>query len=95
MVQRRGTRQRPADYLVAGSWPEGTLVHDAPAAARYAQHISRVLAKRLAAENVSDVARRTGIARSTLRRICDGLTWGDVVTLAKLEQELNVRLWPE
>lgn len=94
MVQRTAKLGKPIDYLASGVWPTGSLEPNAPVAARYARHVSMTLAVRMETESVSDVARRAGIARSTLQRLLAGTSWGDVVTLAGLEDTLGVRLWP-
>jgi transcriptional regulator with XRE-family HTH domain len=39
------------------------------------------------------VAGITGVSASTLSNLVTGRTWGDVVTLARLEAALNVSLW--
>ncbi|HEV2890299.1 MAG TPA: helix-turn-helix transcriptional regulator [Frankiaceae bacterium] len=43
----------------------------------------------------AQVAREADLARSTLNDIVAGRQWPDVVTVAKLEHVLEVRLWPE
>jgi len=95
MVRRADVRPRPADYAAEGSWPHCSLEAEAPVWARYALHISSALEASLRDVNVSELQRTTGVARSTVRRIIDGETWPDFVTLARLEDALNVRLWPE
>jgi hypothetical protein len=94
VVQRSATLKSPRDYLESGEWPGGRLTPDAPVAATYLQHISATLARSLEGESMSGVARRSGIARSTLQRLVGGQSWGDVVTLARLEATLDVSLWP-
>lgn len=95
MVRRADVRPRPADYAAEGSWPQCSLEEDAPVWAHYALDISSALEASLRDVNVSELQRTTGVARSTVRRIIDGETWPDFVTLARLEDALNVRLWPE
>lgn len=95
MVRRSDVRPRPADYGADGTWPHCTLEADAPVWARYALDISAALESRLLDVNVSQLQRTTGVARSTVRRIVDGETWPDFVTLARLEYALGVRLWPD
>lgn len=62
--------------------------------ARHALHVSRALQERLRDVNVSELQRSTGVARSTIRRIVEGETWPDFVTLARLEEALEIALWP-
>lgn len=93
--QRSGVSGPPRGYLAAGDWPDGELVVEAPPGAEYALHISRVLRDALAERSQTDVAERADLSRSTLHDIVHGRTWPDVVTLAKLESTLHVRLWPK
>ncbi len=41
------------------------------------------------------VCRDAGLARSTVQDLLAGRTWPDLVTLAKLEDALDARLWPQ
>lgn len=82
-------------YLQSGVWPDGVLDSDAPPAARYVRAISVRLGEALIEQSVVEVANRAGIARSTIYDLLAGTTWPDVVTLAHLEDVLEVRLWPE
>ncbi|KRF45101.1 hypothetical protein ASH01_14355 [Terrabacter sp. Soil811] len=56
--------------------------------------IARSLDQALEGQVRARVAHDAGIERSTLYDILAGNTWPDMVTLAKLEQCLNVTLWP-
>lgn len=94
VVQRTNVHRHPVDYLASGEWPSGPLTADAPVAAEYARQISQSLGRRLEGESISDVARRAGLARSTIQRLLAGTSWGDVVTLASLESALQAPLWP-
>ena len=44
---------------------------------------------------ISGLARSADVARSTVRDIIYGNTWPDVVSLAKLEEALRLKLWPD
>lgn len=68
---------------------------DAPVVAHYAAEISRRLRSALDGRVQAQVARDADLARSTLNDIVAGRQWPDVVTVAKLEHVLGVRLWPE
>lgn len=94
MVRRADVRPRPADYAAEGSWPDCTLEPGAPVWAQRALEVSGALQASLRDVNLSELHRTTGIARSTVRRIVDGETWPDFVTLTRLEEALNARLWP-
>lgn len=97
-MPNRGSRTRnggPAAYLRAsGRWPNGPLRKDSPTAAYWAAEISRRLATALAGRSKTSVAEQVGMARSTLYDVLSGETWPDLVTIAALEEALEVELWP-
>jgi len=43
---------------------------------------------------IREVARDTGVDRASIATVLNGLSWPDIVTLAKLEIGLGVSLWP-
>ncbi len=94
MVQRGSRLGDPNEYVAGADWPGGDLVPGAPVAAQYAQGISRNLAGALAGTTVSELARRSGVHRTTIHELLAGRTWGDVVTIALLEDAAGVPLWP-
>ena len=94
MVRRRGVEGVPADHVV-GAFPDGEVPDGAPAAARYAVAVARALRTALRDRALAAVCRDAGLARSTVQDLLAGRTWPDLVTLAKLEEALDVRLWPE
>jgi hypothetical protein len=97
-VPNRGSRTLkggPAAYLRAsGQWPNGPLRRDAPTAAYWAAEISRRLAAALVGRSKTAVAQEVGMARTTLYDIVGGETWPDLVSIASLEEVLDVELWP-
>lgn len=95
MPRRSGIIGPPAAYIAGGEWPDGALRTDAPVAVTYARRIAIALRNAMADRNVSVVADQAGIARSTVYDVMSGQTFPDLVTLAKLEELLQVRLWPE
>jgi DNA-binding phage protein len=85
----------PSQWVVAGKWPDtAQFSDDAPEAVAHALAIAIALAAALEGKNKSKVAQAAQIERSTLYDIIAGNTWPDTVTLAKLEAELGVTLWP-
>lgn len=94
MPRRSGPAGSPNDWLEEGSWPDGPALPGAPDVVAYAVAIARSLDDALQGLVRSHVAEQAGIERSTLYDILAGNTWPDMVTLAKLEQTLNVTLWP-
>lgn len=95
MPNRAGITGPPAAYLAAGTWPDGALVDHAPVPVVYARDIAHRLRAALQERTIREVAASSQLARSTLHDLLAGRAWPDVVTLAKLEQVLNVRLWPQ
>src|SRR6476469_9963721 len=97
MPQRRRVSGVPRDYVTAGEWPHGSLEVSAPVAVSYAAEIAARLAEAISRQGISqsELAPRADVARSTLHDVLTGRTWPDVVTLAKLETLLAVRLWPD
>lgn len=95
MPRRRERLLPPREYAVGDNWPDGALLPDAPVAAHYAQDIARRLVQALGERSRAALAEEADLARSTLHDIATGRSWPDVVTLAKLENLLGARLWPE
>jgi transcriptional regulator with XRE-family HTH domain len=81
--------------VASGQWPRGRLVRGVPVAVRYARDISLRLERALDGKVIAQVARDADVVRSTLYDIMSGRSWPDVVSLAKLEVYLGIRLWPD
>ena len=94
MPRRSGPAGSPSDWVAEGAWPDGPLREGAPSVVAYAVAIAKALDQALEGQVRARVAEEAGIERSTLYDILAGNTWPDMVTLAKLEQCLNVTLWP-
>lgn len=95
MPRRSKGYRTPRDWLAEGEWPEGAIVPEAPTAVRYAVEIAKRLECELRGRSKADVARRADLERSTLYDLLSGQTWPDAITLAKLEEVLDTRLWPD
>lgn len=93
MPPRKSLRSAPAEYLSSGSWPDGRLRASAPAEARLAAGMARRLRDGLAERPIRDVARAAELSPQTVVNLLHGATWGDVVSVARLERALGVRLW--
>ncbi len=89
----RGLHAQPRAYVPEGSWPDSELPADAPREARLALAIARRLQAAIGDRSLRTVAGISGVSASTLSNLVTGRTWGDVVTLARLEAALNVSLW--
>ncbi|WP_336638797.1 helix-turn-helix transcriptional regulator [Micrococcus luteus] len=96
-MPRSGGDAAPRDYITHGTWPNGTLTPDAPASARYGQvFIQRLRAALNDKGNPSSraVAREAHISRNSLDRALEGATLPDFGAIARLEEWLDVDLWP-
>lgn len=95
MPRRRLNLDNPREY-VRGGWPYGEVLEDAHPVVAYMQHIAitarRAITERRIAQ--SDLADQMDVDHSTLRFLLNGYRWPDIVTLVKLEEGLNVTLWP-
>ncbi len=60
----------------------------------YAQLFARRLEQAVGDRPLREVARAAGLSHSTLLAVMRGHRWPDMVTIAKLEQALDVDLWP-
>jgi DNA-binding phage protein len=93
MGRRRGVEGPPASYVVSGQWPHGEL--GGPVAAKYVQAIARRLTRAIGDRSLRQVADDADLQHRTVRSLLSGESWPDVITVAKLEQSLGVRLWPD
>jgi transcriptional regulator with XRE-family HTH domain len=89
----RGLAATPREYLARGEWPEGSLRRSAPYEALKVAEISQRLKVAIAGRSLRTVAADSGVSVGTLSNLLSGKTWGDVVTLARLERALGVELW--
>lgn len=95
MPRSHGDRP-PVSYLAAGTWPEGSLISDAPLSASAAQYLARELQAAMADTGTGQraLAAATGVAHTTIGRILAGTVLCDIGTLAHLEHALRRSLWP-
>lgn len=94
MVRRR-RQAPPVSWVRAGSWPNGGLTADAPPEAHVARTIVKRLHTALGERSVRSLAAEADLAHTTVYDLLAGRTYGDVITIARLEAALAVRLWPE
>lgn len=92
-VARHSGIKGPPRAYVDGEWPDGK--NTGPEAVGYAQEIARRLAAAVGNRSYRQVGREAGVDHTTITGIISGERWPDIVTLAKLEGALEVRLWPE
>ncbi len=93
MPPRKSLRPSPAAYLASGEWPEGRLIQSAPPEALLAAGIAQRLRAGLEGWTIRAVAREANLSPQTIVNLLQGATWGDVVTVARLERVLGVHLW--
>ncbi len=93
MPARKTLLSSPADYLVSGTWPDGRLRKGTPNEALLAVGISRRLRAAVGERPLRDVAREVELSPQTVANLLHGRSWGDAVTVARLESVLKVQLW--
>lgn len=77
--------------MVSGAWPEGAI--DGPAGV--AQELARNLRAAIGARTIRQLARDADLRHSTVLALLNGQRWPDFVTIVKLEDALETRLWPD
>lgn len=93
MPRRTGEVGSPVSYVPEGAWPDGELDGSEPAA--YAQHVARRLRDAIGDRSLRSVAEEAGLQHTTVSDVLNGRTWPDMLTLVRLEQALDVKLWPD
>ena len=76
-----------------GEWPDGSV--DGPAEVRYAQQLAIRLRDAIGGRSLREIARAARVDHTTISAIMAGRRWADMVTIARLETALGVRLWPD
>lgn len=90
----RGITGEPRDYLKSGQWPDGQFRKTAPPAVYWSAEISKRLRSAIGERTITSIAQEADLARSTIYDILNGVTWPDVVSIVKLQDTLDVELWP-
>lgn len=93
VTRRSDIDQPPVAYLTSGEWPGGQI--EGPVAVTYAQQLARNLHTAMGEMSLRELGRQAGVHHTTIRAILMGERWADLVTVAKLEQALHRRLWPD
>ncbi len=94
MPTRNRLASAPAEYLLAGeSWPCGRLAKAAPPEAALAAGIASRMLEAMGGLSIRELARRSDVSPQTVSNLLAGRSWGDVVTLARIERALGVALW--
>ncbi|MGW6454318.1 hypothetical protein ACWF94_00040 [Streptomyces sp. NPDC055078] len=84
----------PAEYVVAGVWPDAEL--EPHAGARGIQVLARRLRDVMASRSLSAnaLAKASGVNRQVITNVLNGAVWPDSLTVLGLEHELGADLWP-
>lgn len=85
---------RPVQWLASGLWPDGELIAEAPPEAHRARANAMALRDALRERNLRQVAADADLAHTTIYDLLRGHTYGDVITLSRLEVVLGASLWP-
>ena len=89
---------RPNRYLAAGGyWPDGPLAEDAPPEAVLAQELSEQFRSVHEARYNSDTSRAANeleVSEATVEGLLNGSAWPDLATIARIERNHRVTLWP-
>lgn len=95
-MPRSGGDAAPCQYVASGTWPNGRLDPAAPVSARYAQAFALRLGEALTGKGLSlrAVEREAGVNRLTVDRVLAGQVLPDFGAIARLEEWLDVELWP-
>ncbi len=89
----RGLASTPGEYVIRGAWPDGTFAKGAPFEARHVAEMAKRLKDAIGDRTLRSVSKDSNVSIGTLSSLLGGKTWGDVVTLVRLEQALGVGLW--
>jgi hypothetical protein len=85
---------RPAEWLTNGSWPHGDLAPTAPPEVAVARAITIALRSAMQGQSPRSVVADANLAHTTVYDLLNGRTYGDVITIARLESSLRTSLWP-
>ena len=90
-----GLEAEPREYVGRDEWPFGFVDPGAPPEVDLAQQVAKRLHNEMSRKKLTsaDVAAKTGVSEGTVNAIRDGLAWPDLVTIARLERGLSIRLW--
>lgn len=86
----RRPRNPPAEGL--DDWPQGRAVEPD---VEHVRRIAETLANEVEGRSIRSVAAQAGITHQALADLLAGRTWPEVITIARIERGLGVRLWPE
>ena len=94
MARRRNLLKHPRNYLAdGGEWPAGPFKQQLPPEARLARALARRLETARGNKSRQEVGRLAKVHCQTVINVLEGRTWGDLVTISRLERGLKTELW--
>ncbi|MEU8308922.1 helix-turn-helix transcriptional regulator [Actinomadura sp. NPDC048955] len=86
----------PNTFLASGAWPDGELAADAPIGAHYGRQVAMALARVMDERGLTQraLAELSGVHHNTVGRVLRGAVYPDLATLARLEQALDLNIYP-
>ncbi len=89
-----GRRARPVTYLTTnGQFPRGRYRWDTPHEVLLAAGLAIRLNTRIGDRSIRYIAKLADLSPQTILNILNGTTWPDLLTIARLENALNIKLW--
>jgi len=83
--------ERPRPNALSASWPESP---SSDPAGEVARRFALALAEQIGSRTLREVAEQCELTHATLVGILAGRTWPDMRTISRLEDGLDVDLWP-
>jgi hypothetical protein len=96
MTRPLGLERTPRMHLIQpGQWPDGEVQEgDGMVPARYAQGLALRLGQAIGSRSFRQIARISGVSHGTVSHVFAGLSWPDLITVARLEWALGQPIWP-
>ena len=90
----RVSREHPVTYVVQkGTFPQGPYRRGTPREVFLAAGLARRLKNKIGNESIRYVAKKARLSPQTLLNILQGETWPDLLTISRLEEALEAKLW--
>ena len=88
------SRKHPATYLASiGTFPQGPYRRGTPSEVYLAAGLARRLKEKIKGESIRYIAKKADLSPQTLVNILHGKTWPDLLTIARLENALEAKIW--
>lgn len=91
-MSARPNLRAPASYVSRGDWKHGAV--SGPRLVLYAQAFAVAVDVAIGGRSLREVAREADLSHTTLLAVLHGQRWPDMITIAKLEEALDLPLWP-